>query len=480
MRILLTGANGYIGTRLLSFLLKEGHEVVALARRPDSVRIPEGFEKQVTVVPADLLNKDSLEKVPKDIDAAYYLVHSMARKYEDFERLDQKAAQNFVEMLSATKCKQVIYLTGLITSDALSKHLRSRLEVETILKTAHCPLTSLRAGIIIGSGSASFEIIRDLVEKLPIMVAPKWVMSRCQPIAIRDVIDYLIKVLGHEECLGQTFDIGGPDVLTYKEMLLGYAKVRKLIRLILPVPVLTPRLSSYWLILITSTNYFLARSLIESVKNDAVCKENRIQSIFPKKCMSYREALKRALDKIAADQVLSTWKDSWTSSDLGRLTTQDVEVPKHGCLSMGASAPFKAEPKEVFERVQQLGDKKGWCYMNWAWRYRGLFDRAIGGVGMRKGRRSQKDLKPGDVIDFWRVLHVDQKKYRLLLLAEMKIPGDAWLEFKIQKTEKGYTLFQTAIFRPKGVIGRIYWYIFYPIHLIMFPGMLRKLVKGLT
>ncbi|WP_420421267.1 SDR family oxidoreductase [Simkania sp.] len=480
MRILLTGANGYIGTRLLAFLLKEGHEVVALARRPNSVRIPEGFEKQVTVLAADLLDKKSLEIVPKDIDAAYYLVHSMARKYDDFEHLDQKAAQYFVEMLNTTNCKQVIYLTGLISGDSLSKHLRSRLEVETILKTANCPLTSLRAGIIIGSGSASFEIIRDLVEKLPIMVTPKWVLSRCQPIAVRDVIDYLIKVLGHKDCLGQTFDIGGPDVLTYEDMLLGYARIRKLVRLILPIPVLTPRLSSYWLILITSTNYFLARSLIESVKNDAICTENRIHSIIPKKCMNYQEGLKQALDKIAADQVLSTWKDSWTSSDLGELTAHDVEVPKHGCLSMGVSTPFRAHPEEVFERVQQLGDKKGWCYMNWAWRYRGFFDRAIGGVGMRKGRRSQKELKPGDVVDFWRVLHVDKKKYRLVLLAEMKVPGDAWLEFKIEQTEKGYALVQTAIFRPKGVLGRIYWYIFYPVHLIMFPGMSRKLIKGLT
>lgn len=480
MRILLTGANGYIGTRLLSFLVKEGHEVLAIARRADSVRIPEGFEKQVNVLAADLLDIKSLAKIPKDLDAAYYLVHSMARKYDDFEQLDQKAAHNFVEMVNATSCRQVIYLTGLISNHTLSKHLRSRLEVETILKTAKCPLTSLRAGIIIGSGSASFEIIRDLVEKLPIMVAPKWVLSRCQPIAVRDVIDYLIKVLGHKDCLGRTFDIGGPDVLTYKEMLLGYAKIRKLFRLILPIPVLTPRLSSYWLILITSTNYFIARSLIESVKNDAICKENSIQSIFPKKCMNYQKALKQALDKIAADQVLSTWKDSWTSSDLGELTADDVEVPKHGCLSMSVRAPFRTHPEEVFARVQQLGDKKGWCYMNWAWRYRGFFDRAIGGVGMRKGRRSQNELKSGDVVDFWRVLHIDSKKYRLLLLAEMKVPGDAWLEFKIEQTEKECALIQTAIFRPKGVFGRIYWYTFYPIHLIMFPGMLRKLVKGLT
>jgi len=480
MRVLLTGANGYIGTRLLAFLLEEGHEVFALARRKNSVRISEGFEKQVTVIEGDLLSKDSLKKIPEEIDAAYYLVHSMTRKDADFESLDHVAAANFVEAINSTHCKQLIYLTGLISSQHLSKHLRSRFEVETILKSAHCPLTSLRAGIIIGSGSASFEIIRDLVEKLPIMVAPKWIMSRCQPIAVRDVIDYLVKVLGNNECLGETFDIGGPDVLTYKEMLLGYAKARKLFRLIIPIPVLTPRLSSYWLILITSTNYFLARNLIESVKNDAVCQNDKIHQIIPKKCLTYEKAIERSLDKIAADQVLSTWKDSWTSSDLGRLSSKDVEVPKHGCLSMSATASFNEHPEKVFSRIEQMGDKRGWCYMNWAWRYRGLFDRAIGGVGMRKGRRSQKKLYPGDTVDFWRVLHVDRTNYRLVLLAEMKIPGEAWLEFKIEKRSQGFELIQTAIFRPRGVFGRLYWYAFYPVHLIMFPGMLRKLIEDLT
>jgi len=475
MKILLTGANGYIGTRLLYLLVKAGHDVVALVRRFSSVHIPDSHEKQVTIFEADLLDQKSLEKIPKDIDAAYYFVHSMAKKEEDFEKLDQKAAQNFVEAINHTQCKKLIYLTGLISNKKLSKHLRSRLEVENILKTAKPPLTSLRAGIIIGSGSASFEMIRDLVEKLPIMVAPKWVQSKCQPIAVRDVLEYLIGVLDSEACKDQTFDIGGPDVLTYRDMLLEYAKVRHLFRLIIPVPVLTPRLSSYWLIFITSTNYFLARSLIDSVKNDAVCQNRRIQEVLPKKCLAYKEALRIALDKIAADQVLSTWKDSWTSSKLGQVSSKDVEVPKYGCLSMKASIQFKEHPDEVFGRVMQMGDRMGWRFMNWAWRIRGLADRAIGGVGLRKGRRSQKELRPGDVVDFWRVIHVDAKERRLLLLAEMKLPGDAWLAFRIHE---GYSLEQTAIFRPRGVFGRLYWYAFYPVHLLLFPGMLRQLVKG--
>ncbi len=480
MRVLLTGANGYIGARLLPFLIGEGHEVLAFVRRKSSVRIPRGAESKVTVVEGDLLHKKSLENIPKTVDAAYYLVHSMAHKHGDFQLLDNEAAQNFVDMINGTTCRQIIYLTGLVPKGSLSKHLQSRLEVEEILGGATPPLTALRAGIIIGAGSASFEIIRDLVEKLPLMVAPKWVMNFTQPIAVVDVIDYLIRVLGHQKCLGKTFDIGGPDVLTYKDMLMEYAKERKLFRLIIPAPVLSPRFSSYWLILITSTNYFIARSLVDSMKNDTVCKECQIHSIIPKKCLPYRAALKRTLDKIAADQIPSTWKDSWSSSGLRYLSEQQVEVPEHGCLSMDAKQKFRARPEEVFSRIQQMGDSKGWCYMNWAWRYRGFFDRIIGGVGLRKGRRSLKELYPGDVIDFWRVLHIDRKNYRLLLFAEMKVPGEAWLEFTINQKEEGFEVVQRAIFRPRGLFGRFYWYLFCPVHLILFGGMLRKLVKGLT
>jgi len=480
MRVLLTGANGYIGARLLTFLLGAGHEVLAFIRRKNSVRVPQGSEGKVTLIEGDLLDKESLHSIPKTFDAAYYLVHSMSHQHADFQLLDKRAAQNFVDMVNTTTCWQIIYLTGLISSDHLSKHLQSRLEVEEILKRADPPLTSLRAGIIIGAGSASFEIIRDLVEKLPLMVAPKWIMNLSQPIAVIDVIDYLIRVLGHQKCLGKTFDIGGPDILTYKDMLMGYAKERKLLRLIIPIPVLTPRLSSYWLILITSTNYFIARSLVDSMKNPTVCREHHIQSIIPKTCLSYRAALKRTLDKIAADQIPSTWKDSWSSSRLGRVSQQQVEVPEHGCLSMDAKQTFRARPEEVFARIQQMGDSRGWCYMNWAWRYRGFFDRIIGGVGLRKGRRSLKELYPGDVVDFWRVLDVDHVNYRLLLLAEMKVPGEAWLEFKIDRKEEGFEVIQTAIFRPRGLFGRFYWYLFCPVHLIMFGGMLRKLVKGLV
>ncbi len=479
MRILLTGANGYIGTRLLFKLVEQGHEVVAVARRPNSVKFPQKYKKQVTVISGDLLQRESLAAIPKNIDAAYYLVHSMGRRYEDFERLDKKAAENFVSLIGQTLCQQIIYLTGLISDKAsLSRHLSSRFEVENILRTAKAPLTALRAGIIIGSGSASFEIIRDLVEKLPIMVAPKWIRSKCQPIAIPDVLFYLTSVLKNKECLGQTFDIGGPDVLSYKEMLEGYAKQRKLFRLIITVPVLTPRLSSYWLILITATNYYLARALIESVKNDAVCHDHRIIKVLSHRCLTYQEALDRTFEKIESDSVISTWKDSWSSSGHTEISAEDFAVPRNGCLSMGARVSFKKNPDAVFEEILKLGDSKGWCFMNWAWRIRGLIDLLLGGVGLRKGRRSKKKLKVGDVIDFWRVLHVSKEERKLVLLAEMKLPGEAWLEFTITSKNDRHELKQNAIFHPRGVFGRIYWYSFYPIHLILFPGMLRRLVKG--
>ena len=479
MRILVTGANGYIGTRLIPLLIKKHHEVIAVARHPKSIQVLEEYRSYISIIKADLLNPKSLLAIPNDIDAAYYLVHSMAKRYRDFNLLDKKAAKNFIDFINKTSCIQIIYLTGLIgKKQNLSKHLRSRFEVEQILNQAKAPLTALRAGIIIGSGSASFEIIRDLTEKLPIMVAPKWIKSKCQPLAIRDALYYLVAVLKQKECLGQTFDIGGPDILSYKEMLKGYAKKRKLFRWIISIPILKPTLSSYWLILVTSTNYYLARTLIESVKNDAICHNHKIQHIFSHKCLSYEEALDKAFEKIEYDSVPSTWKGSWSSSGHVSLCEKHLTMPYYSCLSMEVTQTFTKNPDKVFQRILMLGGKKGWYFMNWIWRIRALIDLGLGGIGPRSKRRSRKNLRVGDVIDFWRVLFIDMDKKHLILFAEMKIPGEAWLEFAIHHKDNKYQLRQKAIFRPRGVLGRLYWYTLYPIHFILFPGMLRLILKG--
>ncbi|MCB1084569.1 MAG: SDR family oxidoreductase [Chlamydiia bacterium] len=470
MKVLLTGANGYIGTRLLQSLAQKGHEIVALARIPSSVDVPERIRPQVTVIQGDLTQKVNF---PQDIDAAYYLVHSMRSSKGSFDQIDRAAAHHFLEALKQTQCKQVIYLTGIITTNKLSKHLQSRLEVEKILKRGLIPVTVFRAGIIIGAGSASFEIIRDLTEKLPIMVAPKWIQTRCQPIAIRDVIFYLTESLGHEKCIGQTFDIGGPDILTYKEMLYGYAKVRKLHRLIITVPVLTPNLSSYWLVFVTSTSFFLARALIDSMTIDVVCTEQRIHEILPRQCLDYRTAIQKALDKIKENAVISSWRDSWSASGINTDYHDYIEVPTFGCYKMKASKNFQFNPDKVYKQVYKIGGNTGYFYMDWAWRMRGLIDRFLGGVGLRRGRTSRETLRAGDAIDFWRVIQIDREHRHLILFAEMKVPGEAWLEFHVHEN----SIDQIATFRPRGLFGRFYWWLFYPVHLIMFPGMLRSILK---
>ncbi|MEO8794359.1 MAG: NAD(P)H-binding protein, partial [Daejeonella sp.] len=310
MKILLTGANGYIGTRILPVLLQAGHEVVCLVRDKRRFYESSEFSDKVQIITGDLLKKETLTEIPADIDAAYYLVHSMSSTKNEFDELEATSATNFIESIEQTNCNQIIFLTGIVNDENLSKHLTSRLKVEEILNSGKVPCTTLRAAIIIGSGSASFEIIRDLVEKLPVMVAPKWVKTKCQPIAIRDVIAYLTEVLGQEKALNKTFDIGGPDILTYREMLMNYASVRKLKRWIIGVPVLSPRLSSLWLYFVTSVPYQLARSLVDSMVNEVICQKKGIDEIVPRKCLTYREALELAFEKIEQNSIVSSWKDA--------------------------------------------------------------------------------------------------------------------------------------------------------------------------
>ena len=477
MKILLTGANGYIGTRLLPVLLADGHEVICMVRDERRFVLESDFGDKVQIVTGDLLKSETLQNIPKDIDATYYLVHSMSGSGKDFAALELQSAQNFVKAIQQTKCKQLIYLTGIANDEDLSKHLNSRLAVEEELKTSGIPYTILRAAIIIGSGSASFEIIRDLAEKLPVMIAPKWVRTKCQPIAIRDVLGYLSGVLANERAYNEVFDIGGPDVLSYKQMLLGYAKSRGLKRYILTVPVLTPRLSSLWLNLVTAVPFSLARSLVDSMKNEVICHNEAIKNVVPRNCLTYKEALKLAFEKIEQNSIVSSWKDALNRGYLETSFMDQVKVPQNGTVEYKVKMPFERKAEEVFENVWGIGGNRGWYYLDWLWSFRGFLDKIFGGVGTRRGRTSTTSLQAGDVLDFWRVLLADKANKRLLLFAEMKVPGEAWLEFKvIQYHGKSY-LSQIATFRPNGLWGRIYWYAMYPFHLFIFDGMAKRITQ---
>jgi hypothetical protein len=317
-----------------------------------------------------------------------------------------------------------------------------------------------------------------LVEKLPVMVAPKWLKSKCQPIGIRNVIEYLKGVLLKEASFNKTFDIGGPDVLTYHQMLMGYARERKLRRLIIPVPFLSPRLSSLWLYFVTSTSYSLAKSLVSSLKNEVVCANDSIKSIVPTKLLTYSETLKLAFERINQRHVISSWKDALAHDTLDKNFLNFLEVPYHGCFRDIRVVNFNHEKEKVIDNIWGIGGDNGWYFGNWMWKLRGFFDKLVGGVGLGRGRRSQSDLKAGDAIDFWRVLLADKTNGRLLLYAEMKLPGEAWLEFKIKDTGPTKTLIQTATFRPLGLWGRLYWYSVLPFHGLIFPQMAKKIVFG--
>jgi hypothetical protein len=356
-------------------------------------------------------------------------------------------------------------LSGLSNEDHLSRHLTSRKKVGEILKMGKVPVTILMAGIIIGSGSASFEIIRDLVEKLPVMIAPKWLNNLTQPIAVRDVLTYLTLALGNPACFNQSFEIGGPDVMSYKELLLKFSKIRGLRRKIYTVPVLTPRLSSYWLFFVTSTSFSLARFLVESLMNNVVCKENRIIKLFPRTLLSYEEAVQLAFTRIEEDWVPSSWKDTFSGSTLNPDLSIYVHVPRFGILNDRRAVAFSRPVEEVQKRVWSLGGKTGWLTMDWAWKARGFLDKLVGGIGLRRGRTHPTQLKAGDALDFWRVLLADEKNRRLL-------------EFEIIPRETGGDLRQTATFRPNGVWGRFYWYILYPFHVLIFSRLAKQIAKG--
>ncbi|AWH86502.1 DUF2867 domain-containing protein [Flavobacterium album] len=468
MKILLTGATGYIGQRLLPVLLESGHQVVCLvrdAKRFDIQRYGEGVE----VWEADLLTHDSLKDIPRDIDVAYYLVHSMSA-VGDFMAREELSATNFKKAVAATAAKQVIYLTGIANQEDLSPHLLSRRRVEEILSSGPVPLTALRAGIIVGSGSASFEIIRDLVEKLPVMIAPKWLMTRCQPVAIRNVIEFLSGVMLKPWAFGKHYDIYGPDVLTYKQMLEQFAHERGLTRHIITLPVMTPRLSSYWLYFVTSTSYTLASHLVDSMKIEVVAHENDLGSRLGITPIHYREAIRMAFDKIEQNMVLSSWKDAMGSRAAAGRLSEHVVVPEYGVFTDSKKLATK-DPEKAAERIFAIGGHRGWYYADWLWSFRGFLDKLFGGVGLKRGRKNAATINAGESLDFWRVIYADRKEKRLLLYAEMRLPGEAWLEFSV----KDNMVYQTATFRPLGLGGRLYWYSVLPFHWFIFKGMIKKI-----
>ena len=471
MKILLTGATGYIGKRLLYALIDQGHHVVCCVRDPQRFNPPELLKSHIDVIQVDFLETQNQFAIPKDIQAAYYLMHSMSTA-DDYMALEQKVAKNFISALEKTSIVQVIYLSGIINEQSLSKHLTSRKTVEEELGKGDFHLTTLRAGIIIGSGSASFEIIRDLVEKLPVMITPRWLLTRSQPIGVKDVITFLSKSLLNPATYDRNFDIGGPEIMSYRQMLLGFAAARGLKRTIWIVPVMTPKLSSYWLYFVTSISYKLAAALVDSMKVEVVCRDNELNLLLNIHPMNYRQALDRSFQHIEDHQIISSWKDSFVSGLMSKNISEFITVPSYGCFKDRRQRKM-TDPETILERVWRIGGGTGWYYADWLWHLRGFMDKLVGGVGLRRGRTHDSELSPGDAVDFWRVLVADRSEGRLLLFAEMKLPGEAWLEFQVE----GDTLHQTATFRPRGLFGRLYWYAVYPLHGFIFSGMLRNLTR---
>ena len=473
MRILLTGANGYVGRRLLPELISEGHEVICCVRDRNRLGLDEATLEKVTFWEVDFLDEIRLGNLPEKVDVAYYLIHSMSSSTSDFDVMEGKSAHNFNTYMAAIGVTQVIYLSGIVNDSKLSKHLTSRKNVEDILFEGNFNTTVLRAGIIVGSGSSSFEIIRDLCEKLPVMITPKWVLTKCQPIAIRNVIHYLIGVLLKEPHYNKSYDIGGPNVITYKEMMLLYSKTRGIKLWIFTLPVMTPKLSSYWLYFVTSTSYKLAVNLVDSMKMEVVCKNNDLQKALGIVPITYVDAIKQAFLKIEQNLVVSSWKESLVSSEFQPNFSEFIQIPTYGCLKDHKTKPV-INLEKTLDNIFSIGGARGWYYGSWMWKIRGAMDKLFGGVGLRRGRTHPTELDNGDALDFWRVLVANRAEKRLLLYAEMRLPGEAWLEFRIDEENN---LHQIATFRPTGLLGRLYWYSLVPFHFFIFGGMIRNIVK---
>ncbi|MFT5241480.1 MAG: hypothetical protein ACI9OU_001603 [Candidatus Promineifilaceae bacterium] len=470
-KILLTGATGYVGGRLLKHLEKSGYSVRCLARRPDYLlpRVGEGTE----VVPGDVLDAASLEGHFVGIDTAYYLIHSMGGN-GSYEEDDLRGAQNFADAARLGGVKRIIYLGGLgDSSECLSPHLKSRHDTGRVLASAGVPMIEFRASVIIGAGSLSFEMIRALVQKLPIMTTPKWVYVKSQPIAVSDLLEYLIVSLDLTISGHQIIEVGGADVVSYADLMREYAQQRGLKRFIIPVPFLTPYISSLWLGLVTPLFARIGKELIESLRHPTVVQDARAKDLFAIEPMGTTEAIRSALQEEERDYTVSHWADSLARSNTYR-TWGGVRFGTR--LVDSRHQRVALSPKAAFMPIQRIGGQTGWYYANTLWKIRGALDVLVGGVGMRRGRRHPHEIRVGDVIDCWRVAAYEPQKF-LRLSAEMKLPGRAWLEFEIKENDEDVTIFQTAIFDPIGVGGILYWYSIYALHQIIFAGMLRSIVN---
>jgi len=469
--ILLTGATGYVGGRLLDSLEQKGRRIRCLARRPEHLRHRVG--ETTEVAPGDVLDPGSLPEALRGVRAAYYLIHSMGAS-RAFEERDRQGARNFAAAARAAGVERIIYLGGLGGSDArLSPHLRSRQEVGDLLRSSGVPVIEFRASIILGSGSLSFEMIRALVERLPVMVTPRWVSIPAQPIAIRDVLSYLVAALDCDAQGSPIFQIGGADRVSYGDIMTEYARQRGLRRWMIPVPFLTPRLSGLWLGLVTPIYARVGRSLIDGVRNPTVVTDDRAARAFPIRPLGLREAIAATIRVEDEEFAVTRWSDALAVA--GPLASWGGA--RFGSRFVASRAiQCAASPGEVFAVLQRIGGKTGWYFGNWLWRLRGALDLLVGGVGLRRGRSRPHELRVGDTIDVWRIEAVTPGRF-LRLAAEMKLPGRAWLQFEIDPAEEGCMLRQTAIFDPVGLGGQLYWYGLLPVHEVVFRGMLRSIAS---
>jgi uncharacterized protein YbjT (DUF2867 family) len=478
MKILLTGANGYIAMRLLPLLVEAGHEVTCVVRDRNRYQPTAGVLKKIQIIEFDFLKPEDIGNAfaDKEFDVAYYFIHSLSDTHNSLFQFEKTCASCFINVAHITKVKQIIYLSGISNVDKLSTHLQGRKYVRDILVQSGIPYTIFEAGIVVGSGSASFEIICALVDKLPVMIAPNWLNTKCQPICIRNVIYYLKECMFNEKTYNRIFEIGGPDVLTYKEILLGYAAERGYKRWIFTFPLPLKKLSAFWINLITPANLTIAWKLVESMKNDVVCKDFSVREILPQQLIPYREAIQLAFQAISENMVVSSWKDAMSSSLEQFDINEHIQVPRNGCFKDRKWLEINENNiDEVCKRIFGIGGENGWYSADLLWRMRGLIDKMVGGVGLERGRRSAHELKTGESVDFWRVILADKVNHRLLLFAEMKLPGEAWLEFSILQNNQRCIVKQEATFRPHGLSGRLYWYSMLPFHFFIFKKMIKEI-----